>query len=129
MFWRPADGNETSGAYLVAIESKSTPSVLALTRQNLPQLEGSSIEKATKGGYVVVENESADITLVASGSEVALCNEAAAKLGEKGIKTRVVSIPCFSVFDAQPIDYRHSVLPSGKPILSVEVYSTLGWAK
>ncbi|PWY98937.1 putative transketolase [Testicularia cyperi] len=129
MFWRPADGNEVSGAYLVALQSKSTPSVLALSRQNLPQLEGSSIEKTTKGGYVVVENSSADITLVASGSEVALCNEAAAKLGEKGIKVRVVSMPCFSVFDAQPIDYRLSVLPSGKPILSVEAYSRLGWAK
>ncbi|SPO49126.1 probable Transketolase [Moesziomyces antarcticus] len=129
MFWRPADGNEVSGAYLVALQSKSTPSVLALTRQNLPQLEGSSIEKTSKGGYVLVENKDADITLVASGSEVALCNEAVAKLSDKGIKCRVVSIPCFSVFDAQPIDYRLSVLPSGKPILSVEAYSTLGWAK
>ncbi|SPO49404.1 probable Transketolase [Moesziomyces antarcticus] len=110
MFWRPADGNEVSGAYLVALQSNS-------------------IEKTSKGGYVLVENKDADITLVASGSEVALCNEAVAKLSDKGIKCRVVSIPCFSVFDAQPIDYRLSVLPSGKPILSVEAYSTLGWAK
>ncbi|EPQ29612.1 uncharacterized protein PFL1_02831 [Pseudozyma flocculosa PF-1] len=129
MFWRPADGNETSAAYLVAIESASTPSVLALSRQNLPQLEGSSIEKAAKGGYVLTETQSADITLVATGSEVAICNEAVAKLAEKGIKARLVSMPCFEVFDAQPLEYRLSVLPSGKPILSVEAYSPLGWSK
>lgn len=129
MFWRPADGNEVSGAYLVAVESRNTPSVLALSRQNLPQLEGSSIEKTTKGGYAVIENSSADITLVATGSEVGICVEAVAKLAEKGIKARVVSMPCFSVFDAQSFDYQLSVLPSGKPILSVEAYSPLGWSK
>lgn len=129
MFWRPADGNETSAAYLVAIESSKTPSVLALSRQNLPQLEGSSIEKAARGGYTLVDTPNADITLVSTGSEVALCVETVAKLAEKNIKARVVSMPCFLVFDKQDKAYRESVLPSGHPILSVEVYSSLGWSK
>lgn len=128
-FWRPADGNEVSAAYKVAMESPKTPSVISLTRQNLPQLENSSIEKAERGGYVLVEDKDAVITLVSTGSEVSICREALDKLAERGIKARLVSIPCFRVFDLQPYDYRISVLPSGHPILSVEVYSTFGWGK
>lgn len=126
-FWRPADGNEVSAAYKIALESRKTPSVISLTRQNLPQLEGSSIEKASRGGYVLVENTDADITLVSTGSEVSICCDAVAKLAERGIKARIVSVPCFRVFDLQPYDYRISVLPSGNPIMSVEAYSTFGW--
>ena len=128
-FWRPADGNEVSAAYKVAIESFSTPSVLALTRQNLPHLEASSIEKASRGGYVLIEDKEADITLVSTGSEVAICRDAIVKLKEQGIKARLVSLPCFSVFNRQPYEYRLEVLPSGHPILSVEVYSTFGWGE
>lgn len=128
-FWRPADGNEVSAAYKSAIESFHTPSVLSLTRQNLPQLETSSIEKALRGGYVVIEQENADITLVATGSEVSISRDAVKILGEKGIKARLVSLPCFSVFDKQPLEYRQSVLPNGHAILSVEAYSTYGWGK
>lgn len=128
-FWRPADGNEVSAAYKVALESYSTPSVLALTRQGLPHLETSSIEKASLGGYVVLEQDNAEITIVSTGSEVSISLDAAKKLGEQGVKARVVSIPCFSVFDKQSLDYRKKVLPSGHPILSVEAYSTFGWGK
>jgi transketolase len=129
MVWRPADGNETSAAYYMALTSKSTPSILALTRQNLPQLEGSTIEHAIKGGYAVLENKDAALTLVSTGSEVSICIEAAKVLDGKGIKTRVVSMPCVEVFDAQPKEYRLSVLPDGIPSMSVEVMSTLGWEK
>jgi len=128
-FWRSADGNETSAAYLVALMSKHTPSVMAFSRQNLPQLEGSSIEKATKGGYVLEEVEDADLTIVSTGSEVGLCLEAIKALKEKGHKIRMVSLPCMKVFDSQDAKYKLSVLPSGKPILSVEAYSTFGWRK
>ncbi|KIY51110.1 transketolase [Fistulina hepatica ATCC 64428] len=128
-FWRPADGNETSAAYLVALQSKGTPSVLSLSRQNLPNLEASSIELAAKGGYVVHEEEGEDLTIVSSGSEVSIALEAAAKLKAEGIKSRVVSLPCWFVFDQQPADYRLSVLRSGAPILSLEAFSTLGWQK
>ncbi|KAL1638102.1 Transketolase [Diplodia intermedia] len=130
MVWRPADGNETSAAYYMALTSHETPSILALTRQNLPQLEGSTIEKAIKGGYVAYEDKDAAITLVSTGSEVSLCLEAVKYLAEKhNTKARVVSMPCVEVFDAQSKEYRLSVIPDGIPALSVEVMSTLGWEK
>ncbi|KAI8676435.1 Transketolase [Fusarium sp. Ph1] len=111
--WRPADGNETSATYLVSLKSMSTPSILALSRQNLPQLRGSSVEKASRGGYVVSEpDSSADITLVGTGSEA-----------------HVVSLPCWEVFDAQSEDYKRSVLGSGVPSLSVKALSTVGWQR
>jgi transketolase len=128
-FWRPADGNETSAAYRVALETNRTPSVLSLSRQNLPQLEGSTIDKAMLGGYVLVEQEKEDLTIVSTGSEVGIAVDAAKKLGEEGLKVRVVSLPCWLAFDQQPQDYRLSVLRSGAPILSVEAASTAGWAK
>ncbi|KAI1937960.1 Transketolase [Ophidiomyces ophidiicola] len=130
MVWRPADGNETSAAYYSALTSKSTPSILALTRQNLPHLEGSSVEKALKGGYMALEAENADITLVSTGSEVSLCLDAATYLKQNhNITARVVSIPCFEIFDAQPKEYRLQILPDGIPSLSVEVMTTMGWER
>lgn len=130
MVWRPADGNETSAAYYVALTSKQTPSIFALTRQNLPQLEGSTIEHATKGGYVALEDKDAAITFVSTGSEVSLCLEAVKELKEKhGKAARVVSMPCVEVFDAQPKDYKLATIPDGIPAMSVEVMSTLGWEK
>ena len=130
MVWRPADGNECSAAYYVALTSRSTPSILALTRQNLPQLEGSTIEKGTKGGYCALDDKEAQITLVSTGSEVSICLEAVKYLKDNHqIKARVVSMPCCEVFDAQPKEYRLGVIPDGIPALSVEVMSTLGWEK
>lgn len=130
MVWRPADGNETSAAYYVALTSKHTPSIIALSRQNLPQLEGSVIEKAIKGGYVLHEAENADVTLVSTGSEVCICIDAVKYLKEKhNLTARVVSMPCTEVFEAQSKEYKLSVLPDGHPIMSVEVMSTLGWER
>lgn len=130
MVWRPADGNETSAAYYVALTSKHTPSIMALSRQNLPQLENSTIAHAIKGGYVVHEAEKADITLVSTGSEVGICVEAVKYLKEQhNLTARVVSMPCFEVFDAQDKEYRLSILPDGIPSLSVEVMSTMGWER
>ncbi|KAJ7752057.1 transketolase [Mycena metata] len=128
-FWRPADGNETSAAYAVALKSTHTPSILSLSRQNLPNLEKSTIEHASRGGYVVHEEQNEDLTIVSSGSEVSIAVEAAKKLKEQGIKTRVVSLPCWLVFDQQDQEYRLSVLRSGAPILSLEALSTLGWER
>lgn len=130
MVWRPADGNECSAAYYVALTSKSTPSIFALTRQNLPQLENSTLENGIKGGYVSVENEKADITLVSTGSEVCICIEAVKYLKDNhNLTARVVSIPCFEVFDAQSKEYRLKCLPDGTPSLSVEAMSTMGWER
>lgn len=128
--WRPADGNEVSAAYKSAIESELTPHILALTRQNLPQLEGSSVEKASKGGYTVYQvADKPDVIIVASGSEVSLSIEASKKLAEQGVKANVVSLADFFTFDKQSQDYRLSVLPDGVPIISVEVMSSFGWSK
>jgi len=130
MVWRPADGNETSAAYYMALTSKSTPSILALTRQNLPQLENSTLENGIKGGYVAIEAENADITLVSTGSEVGICVDTVKVLKDQhNLTARVVSMPCTEVFDAQPKDYQLKVIPDGIPALSVEVMSTLGWEK
>ncbi|ODV80954.1 transketolase [Suhomyces tanzawaensis NRRL Y-17324] len=127
--WRPADGNETSAAYKSAISSTSTPHIIALTRQNLPQLEGSSIENASKGGYTLVKQDNPDVIIVASGSEVSIAVDASKKLAEEGFKAGVVSLPDFFTFDNQSQSYRLSVLPDGVPIISVEVMSTFGWSK
>ncbi|GAV53421.1 hypothetical protein ZYGR_0AI07050 [Zygosaccharomyces rouxii] len=127
--WRPADGNEVTGAYKNAIESKHTPAILALSRQNLPQLEGSCRVKTQKGAYVLQDVEKPDVVLIATGSEVSLIVDAAKVLAGKGIKARIVSAPCLDVFDEQPEDYRVSVLPDGVPILSVEVASPVGWER
>lgn len=130
MVWRPADGNETSAAYYMALTAQGTPSILALTRQNLPQLENSTIENGIKGGYVAIEAENADITLVSTGSEVSLCVEAVKTLKDQhNITARVISMPCVEVFDAQPKEYQLKCIPDGIPSMSVEVMSTLGWEK
>lgn len=129
MVWRPADGNEVSAAYKVALESTVTPSVIALTRQGIPQLEGSSIEKAARGGYVLSDVENARLILAATGSEVSLAVDAAKELTAGGLPTRVVSLPDFFTFDHQSADYKKSILPDGIPVLSVEVMTTFGWGR
>lgn len=130
MVWRPADGNETSAAYKVAIETRNTPSIMAFSRQNLPQLEGSSIEKASKGGYILNEDVTDPELIIAStGSEVYIAADAAKLLAKKGKKVRVVSIPDFYTFDLQPLEYKLKVFPNGVPALSVEVLSAFGWDK
>ncbi len=127
--WRPADGNEVSAAYKVALEQNHTPSVIALSRQNLPQLEGSSIEKAAKGGYVLQDVAEPQVIIVSTGSEVSISVDAAKLLKEQGVAARVVSLPDTHTFDRQPKEYQLSVFPDGVPIMSVEVLATSGWAK
>lgn len=92
-------------------------------------MEGSSIESASKGGYVLQDVANPDIILVATGSEVSLSVEAAKTLAAKNIKARVVSLPDFFTFDKQPLEYRLSVLPDNVPIMSVEVLATTCWGK
>ncbi len=133
LVFRPADGNETSGAYKVAIEADKTPSLMALTRQGLPNLAGSSIDAVAKGGYVVAcgfAPEELDLILIGTGSEVGLCINAAEKLKAEGLKVRVVSMPCMELFDQQDEAYKESVLPkSVKKRISVEAGVTYGWER
>ncbi len=130
---RPADGNETSGAYKVAIElaNQHRPTLMAFSRQNLPQLQGSSIDAVAKGAYVLSDSESTpDLILIGTGSEVPLCVEAAAQLRAEGVKVRVVSMPSWELFDAQDAAYQESVLPKAvTKRLAVEAGITMGWCK
>ncbi|ORX99058.1 transketolase [Basidiobolus meristosporus CBS 931.73] len=129
LVFRPADGNEVSGAYLAAIQNKHRPSVLALSRQNLPHLEGSSIENTLKGAYVLSDVPEPEIVLVATGSEVSICVEAAKELAASGVKARIVSMPSMELFDQQELAYKESVFPRNVPVLSVEAMTTFGWGK
>ena len=130
---RPADGNETSGGYKVAIEkSKANAStLLAFTRQNVPNLAGTSIAGVAKGGYTIVDCQGTpDIILIGTGSEVSLCVSAAEKLTAVGKKVRVVSMPSSTLFDTQDAAYKESVLPKAvTKRLSVEAASSFGWHK
>jgi len=124
---RPADGNETSGAYAVALEHRHTPSVLCLSRQGVPSLKGTSIEGVYKGAYTISDAEDGkpQLILVGSGSEVSLCVGAAAAL--KDLKVRVVSMPCWELFRAQSKEYQKSIFPDGVPVLACEAASVIGW--
>lgn len=131
LVFRPADGNESSGAYKVAIQNRKRPSLLAMSRQNLPNLDGSSIDIVSKGAYVLSGGEETpDIILIGTGSEVQLCVKAAEQLRAEGKKVRVVSMPCSELFDEQDEAYKESVLPkSVKKRLAVEAASSFGWCR
>ncbi|MBW4600196.1 MAG: transketolase [Calothrix sp. FI2-JRJ7] len=130
---RPADGTETSGAYKIAIEKSkaNAPTLLAFTRQNVPNLAGTSIEGVTKGAYTIVDSEGTpDIILIGTGSEVSLCVTAAEKLTSEGKKVRVVSMPSWELFEAQDDNYKESVLPKAvTKRVSVEAGVSFGWHK
>lgn len=126
---RPADANEASHAWGVAIGSDG-PTALIMSRQNLPVLEGTAQGSLAHGAYAVVEpNGQPDLVLVATGSEVHKCVEVAATMNTDGVKTRVVSMPCWELFEEQTDEYRNSVLPKGVPTLAVEAASSMGWHK
>ena len=125
--YRPADGNETSGAYKVALESDSTPTAICASRSALPNIPTSTKEKAAMGAYAAVEEASPDLIIVATGSEVGPSMKAAATLAEDGIKTRVVSMPCQEKFLEQSAEYQASILPGDVPTLAVEAAAVHGW--
>lgn len=100
--------------------------MLCLSRQNLPQLPGSSIEAASRGGYIAEDVSDPKLVVVSTGSEVAIALEAARELTKNGIPTRTVSLPCWEVFNQQTQDYRLSIFGRDLPVLSVEAYSSVG---
>ncbi|MGW9478015.1 transketolase [Saccharomonospora azurea] len=110
---RPADANETAAAWKAALEDIEAPTGLALTRQNVPVLEGTDAEGVAKGGYVLAEasNGSPEVVLIATGSEVQLAVEARKTLEAEGTPTSVVSMPCVEWFDQQDAEYRDAVIP------------------
>ena len=128
---RPADGNETSGAYKIAIENRHRPTLMAFSRQNLPNLAGASIEGVAKGAYILSDDGGTpDIILIGTGGETYLCVDAAEKLRAAGKKVRVVSFPCWELFEEQDAAYRESVLPKAvKKRLVVEAGVSFGWER
>jgi transketolase len=123
---RPADANETATAWRIAIESDGT-TALVLTRQDLPVLAGTAGAPVERGAYVLVDVAEPDVVLIGTGSEVSVCVEAAAQLGADGRHARVVSMPSWDLFAAQPDDYQDSVLPPEVPTLAVEAAASMGW--
>jgi len=129
--FRPADATETIAAWYSAATSKETPTALVLTRQNLPQLAGSSKE-ALKGGYVIADatKSTPDAIIIASGSEVSLAIDAKEALAKEGVDVRVVSMPCMDLFEQQSAEYKESVLPkSVRARVAVEALIDYGWGK
>lgn len=129
--YRPCDATETAAAWAYAVTSKKTPTALVLTRQNLPQMAGSSKE-ALKGAYVIADSAKnvPDAILIASGSEVSLAVDAKAELIKDGIDVRVVSMPSMDVFEQQSDEYKESVLPkSVRKRVAIEALSDFGWGK
>ena len=121
---RPADANEVVSAWEVALNRHDGPVALVLTRQNVPNLAGTG--EVHRGGYVLRDGD--DVTLIATGSEVAIAVGAADLLGGDGVSARVVSLPCWELFQAQPADYRDQVLGS-VPRVSIEAASVFGWER
>ena len=129
--FRPCDRTETAAAWMYAVENECGPTGLVLTRQNLPQMEGSS-KDALKGGYVIADSqkEIPDAIIIASGSEVSLAVNAKEELKKDGIDVRVVSMPSMELFDKQSAEYKESVLPNAvRKRVAVEALSDFGWYK
>jgi transketolase len=129
---RPADANEVSQAWRVAIKRREGPTVLALTRQNVPTFERKNPPAVERGAYILATlgKKIPDIILMASGSEVTLIYDAAQKLHESGYSVRVVSFPSWDLFEKQDKAYKESVLPKKiKTRLAVEAAASLGWAR
>jgi transketolase len=127
--WRPCDAVETLAAWLAAVERSDGPTCLVLSRQNLPHIdrEAQQLSAIRKGGYVLADTEEPALTLLATGSEVALAMQARDALASERIFARVVSMPSCREFDLQSVAYRASVLPRGVPVLAIEAGVTNFW--
>nr|MBN1229727.1 transketolase [Anaerolineae bacterium] len=129
---RPADANEVVAAWRQALLYRDGPTILALTRQGVPVLDSTRQppdEGVARGAYILLDSDNPQIVLIGAGSEVHLVLRAADVLVGEGIPVRVVSIPCWELFDAQPQLYRDAVLPPDVPGLAVEAGVTMGWHK
>ena len=128
--FRPADANETAAAWRWIIEHRDGPVALLLSRQKLPILPGVRAEGVARGGYVLADAEDPRLILIATGSEVALALAAQQRLAQEGIAARVVSLPSWERFEAQPQEYRDAVLPPQVTArLAIEAGVSLGWER
>ncbi|KAL9043849.1 MAG: hypothetical protein Q9214_002977 [Letrouitia sp. 1 TL-2023] len=132
LYVRPCDSEETCGAFTVALESKTTPTIISLSRHALTQFPQHSSRGGVKNGaYVFIEQEKSDLTLIGVGSEMAFTVDVRNKLMEEGIKTRIVSFPCQRLFEIQTQEYKEAVMQyrKRKPVVVIEAYVVNGWER
>lgn len=133
LYIRPGDTEETAGAWIVAIRSKNTPSIISTSRHKLPQLVGRTNRAGVaNGAYILEESSKADVTLIGVGGELGMAAQVAEMLRLRfGRRVRLVSFPCHRLFESQPLSYRRQVLGhnSGIPIVVIEPYVALGWER
>jgi transketolase len=130
--YRPADGIEVAMCYWAALQTKNRPSSFAFTRQNVPPLErpaSFNADSILSGAYVVQGEENRDVTIVATGSEVALAIDAAKLLASKGVKARIVSMPCVERFMEQEKSFRDAIIPPSSKRIAIEAGITTGWER
>jgi transketolase len=125
---RPCDTVEAAACWTIALKATQTPSLMALSRQNLPTLAGGKAKDALRGGYIIAGDANRKVTLIATGSEVSIAVEAHEKLKAAGISSAVVSMPCMEVFAAQDEGYRKQVLGEA-PRIVVEAAIRMPWDK
>jgi transketolase len=129
--FRPADSVETAECWALAIAQSKTPSILSLSRQNLPTVRTEYIKDnlCARGGYILSDTKDAKVTIMATGSEVSLALDAQKLLAEKNVAARVVSLPCWELFDAQPASYREEVLGKDTLKIAIEAAGSFGWER
>lgn len=140
--YRPADQNETSACYALALANSHAPAVFALARAASPYMPGTSFDKALKGGYVVFDSTDPeggadkaaagvpDAVVLSTGTEVAMAIDGAKKAAAAtGKRVAVASMPCLEVFERQPLEYRKSIIPDGVPVVSMEASAVKGWER
>lgn len=132
LYIRPGDSEETAGAWIAAIEAKTTSTIISTSRHALPQLKQTSREGVARGAYVLEEAENASITLIGVGAELSFALDVAKRLKEtRGIAARVVSFPCQRLFEQQSVEYKREVLQRhrGIPAVVIEPYAPNGWER
>jgi transketolase len=129
LFIRPADANETAFAWQIAVEHRDGPTALALTRQKVPTLPGTEDGGALRGAYILHDVDDPELILAATGSEVHIALEAAKMLATHDVAARVVSMPCWTIFEEQEEEYQEHVLPFGVPVLGIEAGISMGWER
>jgi dihydroxyacetone synthase len=132
LYFRPADSEETAGAWIAAIEAQNAPSIISTSRHKVPQLKQTRRDGVAKGAYVIQENDDAQLTLIGVGAELSHALDAATILQKsKGIRCRVVSFPCQRLFEGQSLEYKRDTLRRhlGIPAIVVEPYTPNGWER
>jgi dihydroxyacetone synthase len=134
LYIRPGDSEETAGAWIAAIEAKTTPTIISTSRHAVRQLSPKTNRAGVKrGAYVIEEDEAADLTIIGVGAELSLAVDVAVRLRTEPtrLRVRVVSFPCHRLFEKQPVDYRRATLRrhTGAPAIVIEPYAALGWER